>query len=59
MTFACHTRALGIVCALYCFRQNLMPRLAADVWVSVGIYLCLAFFTLFLIRRVCRPVPAP
>ncbi len=36
-----------------------MPRLAADVWVSVGIYLCLAFFTLFLIRRVCCPVLAP
>lgn len=56
-TYACHASALGIVCALYCYRHDLMPRLPSGVWESVDIYLCLAFFTLFLIRRLCRPLP--
>ena len=55
--YACHTGALGVVYALYSYRQVLMQRLPPAVWVSIGIYLCLAFFTLVLIWRLCRPLP--
>lgn len=57
LRYACHTSALAVVWVLYSYRHVLMQRLPSSVWVSVGIYLCLAFFTLFLIRRLCQNLP--
>lgn len=58
LSYVSHASALTIVWALYWLnREKLIQRLtpSSAEWVSIGVYFCLALFTLLLLQRLCRP----